>query len=66
MGYHPFIIYFNMFDGTDFFQSAANRIQFEGAHQTESILFEKQKTVLISSEGSSKKNRNIYRAKVSF
>lgn len=66
MGYHPFIIYFQNFEDNVFFDSPAKRIQYNGQHQTESILFDDQKSVLVSSEGNSKRNRNIYRAKVPF
>lgn len=60
-GYHPFVIYFNDVTGSDFFDSAASRIQLNGRLQIESVLFDDRLNLLISSEGKKKKDRNIYR-----
>jgi hypothetical protein len=49
-GYHPFVLYFRNITVPGFFTSASRRYTFEGRLQTETILFDEGRQVLISNE----------------
>ena len=60
-GYHPFILYFDHIKMPGFFASDPSRFTFKGKLQTETILFENGRRVLISNEEEHGDKGNIYR-----
>ena len=63
-GYHPFIVYFDKVNGTQFFETTARRFIFSGKQQTETIMFFDEQNVYVTNEGEHGDKTNIYKVNV--
>ncbi len=63
-GHRPFLVYYKDLKAFDLLNSPSKRYQLKGQLQLETILFEDQRNVLISSEGKMPADRSVFRVKI--